>query len=94
MKKTHLIGRWIKCKTSGKIRSENTAFKAFHMPTYICLTLQKLVLVEFLRIRLVFIRADNICLISLCILTHANILKKQAEYNSLTRPYIEENFAL
>lgn len=79
MKKTYLIGRWIKLKTSWKIRSENTTFKAFHMSTYICLTLQKLVMVEFLRIRLVFIWADNICLVSLCILTHANILMKQAE---------------
>lgn len=67
---TYLVGRWIKLKTSGKIWSENTTFKAFHMPAYISLALQKLAIVEFLRIRLVFIRADNICLVSLCNLTH------------------------
>lgn len=65
MKTTYLIGRWIKLKTTWKIRSENTTFKAFHVATYIGLTLKKVILIELFRIRLVFVRADDICLVSL-----------------------------
>jgi hypothetical protein len=61
----YLIGRWIKLETSRNIRSKNPTFKAFHMATYISLTLKKVISVKLLWVGLVFVRADNISLVCL-----------------------------
>ena len=65
LKTTYLMGRRINLKTSWEIRSKNTTFKAFHMTTYICLTFKKVITIELFWLRLVFVRADNISLVSL-----------------------------
>lgn len=62
---TCLIGRWIKLKTSWKIGSKNATFKAFHVTTYICFTFKKVIPVELLWIRLMLVRADDICFVCL-----------------------------
>lgn len=54
-------------KLSGKIRSENATFKAFDVASDICLTLQKVTIIELLQISLVLVRTDNICIVGLCI---------------------------
>lgn len=61
----YLIGRWIKLETSRNIRSKNPTFEAFHMATYISLTLKKVTIVKLLWVRLVFVRTDNISLVRL-----------------------------
>lgn len=61
----YLISRWIKLKTGRNIGSKNPTLEAFHMATYISLTLKKVMIIKFLRIRLVFVRADNISLVCL-----------------------------